>query len=218
MARIGVFVLGLVLAWPAAFAEAQVSATTGAINGKVSDGTGGVLPGVTVTVSSPSIQGVRTEVTNNQGDYRFPGLAPGDYRVQYELPGFGTVVREGIRVGIGFTATVNTEMRVATLEETVTVTGESPVVDVSSTTTATSFGQDRLASLPNARDFWTVLAATPPSSSTASTSAGALQGRRPATPSTTPSRISTGRWSKASSTPRGRARPGSTTTTARSTR
>ncbi|HUE84714.1 MAG TPA: TonB-dependent receptor [Vicinamibacterales bacterium] len=161
MGRIGVFVLGLVLVWPAAFAEAQVSATTGAINGKVSDATGGVLPGVTVTVTSPSMQGVRTEVTNNQGDYRFPGLPPGDYRIQYELAGFGSVVREGVRVGIGFTATVNTELRLASLQETVTVSGESPVVDVTSTTTATSFSQERLASLPNARDFWTVLAAAP---------------------------------------------------------
>ena len=68
---------------------------------------------------------------------------------------------KGVRVGLGFTATVNTDMRVASLQETVTVTGESPVVDVSATTTATNFGQERLAALPNARDFWTVLAASP---------------------------------------------------------
>jgi hypothetical protein len=77
------------------------------------------------------------------------------------LTGFGTVVREGVRVGLGFTATVNTEMKVASLQETVTVSGESPVVDVTATTTATSFGEEKLASLPNARDFWTILAATP---------------------------------------------------------
>ena len=66
-----------------------------------------------------------------------------------------------MRVGLGFTATVNTELRVASLQETVTVTGESPVVDVTTTTTATNFGEERLAALPNARDFWTVLAAAP---------------------------------------------------------
>lgn len=142
-------------------ASAQVSATTGSINGKVSDATGSVLPGVTVTIASPNMQGTRTDVTSVAGEYRFPAVAPGEYRITYELAGFGTVVREGVRVGLGFTATVNTEMRVASLQETVTVTGESPVVDVTATTTATNFGQERLAALPNARDFWTVLAASP---------------------------------------------------------
>jgi hypothetical protein len=160
MARFGVFVLSLLLAGGAPV-FAQVSATTGSINGKVSDATGGVLPGVTVTITSPSMQGTRADVTNETGDYRFPAVPPGDYKITYELTGFGTVVREGVRVGLGFTATVNTEMRVASLQETVTVTGDSPVVDVTATTTATSFGEARLASLPNARDFWTVLAASP---------------------------------------------------------
>ncbi|MEO8682127.1 MAG: TonB-dependent receptor [Vicinamibacterales bacterium] len=142
-------------------AWAQVSSTTGSINGKVSDGTGAVLPGVTVTVTSPSMQGSRNDVTGTDGNFRFPAVPPGDYKITFELAGFGTVVREGVRVGLGFTATINTELKVASLEETVTVTGSSPVVDVTSTTSATSFGQERLAALPNARDFWTVLAAAP---------------------------------------------------------
>src|SRR5687768_13673724 len=153
MKRIVAFALVLLVAAAAAPAFAQVSATTGSINGKVTDSSGGVLPGVSVTIASPNMQGMRTGVTDEQGDYRFPGVAPGVYRLTYELTGFGTVVREGIQVGLGFTATVNTEMRVASLQETVTVTGESPVVDVSNTTSATSFGQERLATLPNARDF-----------------------------------------------------------------
>jgi Carboxypeptidase regulatory-like domain/TonB dependent receptor-like, beta-barrel len=161
MKRIVAFVLALLVVAAAAAAFAQVSATTGSINGKVSDATGGVLPGVTVTIASPSMQGTRSDVTDQQGDYRFPAVPPGEYRITYELTGFGAVVREGVRVGLGFTATVNIEMRVASLQETVTVTGESPVVDVTATTTATNFGQERLASLPNARDFWTVLAAAP---------------------------------------------------------
>lgn len=162
MIRIGVVVFGVLLAGaspPAAWA--QVSATTGSINGRVSDATGGMLPGVTITITSPSMQGTRSDVTDNEGSYRFPAVPPGEYRITYELTGFGTVVREGVRVGLGFTATVNVDMRVAALQETVTVTGESPVVDVSATTTAASFGEARLASLPNARDFWTVLAAAP---------------------------------------------------------
>src|SRR6266542_6034874 len=138
-----------------------VGATTGAINGKVSDATGGVMPGVTITIGSPSMQGVRTVVTDEEGAYRFPAIPPGEYKITYELAGFATVNREGIRVGLGFTATVNAEMKVASLTETVTVSGESPVVDITSTKTATNFDAKELASLPSARDFWSILAATP---------------------------------------------------------
>ena len=160
MRHVVVVALLLFAGWSAP-AFAQVSATTGSINGKVSDATGGVLPGVTVTVSSPSMQGTRSDVSDASGEYRFPAVPPGQYRITYELGGFSTVVREGVQVGLGFTATVNTDMVVATLQETVTVTGASPVVDVTATTTSTNFGQEKLASLPNARDFWTVLAAAP---------------------------------------------------------
>ncbi len=153
--------LGLSVLLAASTAFAQVSATTGSINGTVKDNTGGVLPGVTVTASSPSMQGTRTDVTNASGEYRFPAVPPGTYRLVVELAGFGSVNREGVNVGLGFTATVNIELGVATLQETVTVSGESPVVDVSTTTTASNFGQERLAALPNARDFWTVLMAAP---------------------------------------------------------
>lgn len=159
MVRVCVLGLSLLLASSTAFA--QVSATTGSINGKVTDSSGGVLPGVTITASSPSMQGVRTDVTNENGEYRFPAVPPGTYKLVYELVGFGTVNREGVNVGLGFTATVNIELNVASLQETVTVSGESPVVDVSTTTTASNFGEERLAALPNARDFWTVLAASP---------------------------------------------------------
>ena len=120
-----VYALGLSIFLAASTAFAQVSATTGAINGKVTDNSGGVLPGVTVTASSPSMQGVRTDVTNESGEYRFPAVAPGTYKVVYELPGFGTVNREGVNVGLGFTATLNIELGVASLQETVTVSGES---------------------------------------------------------------------------------------------
>jgi hypothetical protein len=139
----------------------SVSETTGAINGRVADSSGAVLPGVTVTISSPSMQGVRTAVTTEDGTYRFPAIPPGEYKIQYELGGFSTVSREGLRVGLGFTATVNAEMRVASLTETVTVSGQSPVVDITSTKTATNFDAKELASLPSARDFWSILAATP---------------------------------------------------------
>ena len=77
--------------------------------------------------------GVQTAVTNEQGQYRFPTLPPGTYRLEYQLAGFSTVVREQIVVSIGFTATVNVQLQVATLNETVTVTGASPVVDTQNT-------------------------------------------------------------------------------------
>lgn len=160
-----VWILALVVLLSLAIASGvraqTVSATTGAINGKVSDESGAALPGVSIAISSPSMQGTRSTVSGADGSYRFPAIAPGEYKVTYELAGFSTVVREGVRVGLGFTATLNTDMKVAALQETVTVTGESPVVDVTSTTSATSFGEERLAALPNARDFWTVLAAAP---------------------------------------------------------
>ena len=160
MVRLCALSLSLVLSASTAFA--QVSATTGAINGKVTDNTGGVLPGVTVTASSPSMQGVRTDVTNESGEFRFPAVPPGTYSLVFELAGFGSVNREGLRVGLGFTATVNIELGVASLQETVTVSGQSPVVDISTTTTAENFGQERLAALPNARDFWPCWRPRPP--------------------------------------------------------
>lgn len=145
-----------------ALARAQtVSATTGAINGRVVDNTGAVLPGVTITISSPSMMGTRTTVTNPDGQYRFPAVPPGDYTITYELTGFGTVRREAVRVGLGFTATVNVEMAVASLQESVTVTGESPVVDTAATQITTNFQAQQLANLPNARDFWSILSQAP---------------------------------------------------------
>ncbi|MBI4486009.1 MAG: carboxypeptidase regulatory-like domain-containing protein, partial [Acidobacteria bacterium] len=153
--------LGLVAFTPGPAFGQSVSATTGAINGKVTDTTGGVMPGVTVTISSPSMQGVRTAVTSDDGAYRFPAVPPGEYKITYELAGFSTVIRDAVRVGLGFTATLNIELKVASLTESVTVTGASPVVDVSSTKTATNFDARELASLPSARDYWAVLAAAP---------------------------------------------------------
>jgi len=153
--------LGVVAFTPGAAFGQSVSATTGAINGKVTDATGGVMPGVTITISSAAMQGVRTAVTNDDGAYRFPAVPPGEYKITYELTGFSTVIRDAVRVGLGFTATLNIELKVASLTESVTVTGASPVVDVSSTKTATNFDAAQLAAMPSARDFWAMLAAAP---------------------------------------------------------
>ena len=106
----------------------------GSITGVVRDTSGAVLPGVTVEASSPAlIEKVRSVVTDGTGQYRIVDLRPGSYTLSFMLPGFSVVRREGIELTAGFTATVNAEMRVGAVEETLTVTGESPIVDVQST-------------------------------------------------------------------------------------
>ncbi len=142
-------------------AWAQTGSGTGVITGVAMDQTKGVLPGVTVTVSGPAVMGTPTAVSGVNGAYRVTNLPPGDYQVVFELSGFGTVIREGIRVGSGFTATVNVELGPATIAESVTVSGQSPVVDVTSTTVATRYDDEVLASLPGSRDHWALLAQTP---------------------------------------------------------
>ena len=144
-----------------AFAQGGGASSTGSISGEIKDAQGGVLPGVTVTATSPAQIGALTAVTNEAGIYRFPAVPPGEYRLAYELAGFQSSVRDGIRITLGFNAQVNVTLNVATLQETVTVSGESPVIDTSATRIQTNFDQQLLSSLPNARDMWSLLATTP---------------------------------------------------------
>ena len=145
----------------AAFAQGGGASTTGSINGKVADNSGAVLPGVTVTASSASLMGVQTSVTDGGGFYRFPALPPGTYTVTFELPGFNVLKRENIQIAMGFTANVNVELQVASLQETVTVTGASPVIDTSNTRVQQNFKLEALQEIPNSRDMWSLLAVTP---------------------------------------------------------
>src|SRR5262249_22279763 len=102
-----------------------------AIAGLVRDQSGAVLPGVTVEATSPVlIEGVHSAVTDDQGRYRVVDLRPGVYKVTFTLSGFGTTVREGVELPSEFVATVNVDLKVAALAETVTVSGASPLVDV----------------------------------------------------------------------------------------
>jgi hypothetical protein len=142
-------------------AAQTVTATTGALNGIVTDSTKAVVPGVMVRLSGPSLITTQTAFTDETGAYRFSAVPPGDHTITFELPGFSTVVREGIHVGLGFTATVNAEVVPGTVTDSVTVSGASPVVDVVSTAVTTHFDAGKLASLPGARDIFTVLANTP---------------------------------------------------------
>jgi outer membrane receptor protein involved in Fe transport len=153
-------VLLLLLIAPALAAQ-TVSGTTGAINGTVTDATKSVLPGVTVTLSGPAVMGAPTAVTDQNGFFRFQALAPADYKLTFELAGFGGAARDAIHVSLGFTATVNVEMSPASVTENVTVSGASPVVDLQATNVTTHFDADKLASLPGSRDFWGVIAQAP---------------------------------------------------------
>jgi hypothetical protein len=144
-----------------AFAQGGGASSTGSISGEVKDAQGGVLPGVTVTATSPAQIGELTAVTNEAGIYRFPAVPPGEYRLAYELAGFQQTVRDGIRITLGFNAQVNVSLNVATLQETVTVSGASPVIDTTATRIQTNYDQQMLSSIPNARDMWSLLSTTP---------------------------------------------------------
>jgi hypothetical protein len=142
-------------------APAHAQEFRGRINGVVTDNTGAVLPGVTVTATSPAMIQPQAQITGEDGTYRFIALNPGLYDLTFELPGFAIVKREGIRVVINQTLTVDQQLQVATLQETVTVTGESPVVDTSTTTVGTNFTKELLTEIPNARDIWAAMAQAP---------------------------------------------------------
>jgi hypothetical protein len=138
--------------WPAVAA-----AQTSTIAGVVRDASGGVLPGVTVEVASPAlIEKVRTVITDSEGRYSVVSLRPGTFKVTFTLPGFGMVVREGIELTSDFTANVNAEMKVGTLEETITVTGESPIVDTQAITQRHVMTRDVLDVLPTGRNIQAV--------------------------------------------------------------
>ena len=103
--------------------------------GTVRDASGGVLPGVTVEAASPVlIEKVRTATSDNAGQYRIENLPPGTYSLTYTLPGFTTVKRDGVELSGSGVLTINSEMRVGGIQETITVTGESPVVDTQTST------------------------------------------------------------------------------------
>jgi hypothetical protein len=132
------------------------------ITGVVRDTSGAVLPGVTVEASSPAlIEGVRSAVTDGTGRYRIEALRPGDYVVTFTLPGFANVRREGVQLTGTFVATVNADMRVGELQETITVTGEAPTVDVQSLVRERVLDREVLEVLPSSRAPSQIAALTP---------------------------------------------------------
>jgi len=131
---------------------AWAQSSTGTIAGVVRDASGAVLPGVTVDAASPSlIEKVRTVVSDGQGQYKIVDLRPGTYAVTFTLPGFRSVRREAIELTTGFTASVNADLVVGGLEETITVSGASPVVDIQNSRTQSVFSDQVLDAVPIAR-------------------------------------------------------------------
>jgi hypothetical protein len=146
----------VVLLWPAPLL-AQATLT-----GTVRDGSGAVLPGVTVEAASPVlIERVRAVVTDNAGQYRIIDLRPGTYTLTVSLPGFATVQRDNIQVSGTQTLTIPIELRIGALEETITVSGETPVVDVQSARREVVLDSDVVQTLPASRAAGSLLNATP---------------------------------------------------------
>jgi hypothetical protein len=147
-------VRSLLVVWYLLTVASEVSAQTSANNivGVVRDATAAVLPGVSVEVTSPAlIEKVRASITDAEGQYRILSLPPGMYTVTFTLQGFNKVTREGIQLTANFTATVNAELRVGSIEESITVRGESPIVDMENTATRNVISRDVVDSVPTGK-------------------------------------------------------------------
>lgn len=151
------------LAAVALLVTAQVFAQTsqGRIAGTVSDAQGAVLPGVTVTATSPALIGARTTVSQADGSYMFPAMPTGTYKLIFELEGFKKVERDNIQVVLGNTVSFDAQLQVGGLTESITVTGDSPLVDTSTTRIGTSLKGDELIAVPNSTDVWGALSEAP---------------------------------------------------------
>ena len=141
--------------------SAQTGQIFGEIVGKVADDAGGVLPGVAVSLTGPAVLGTRTATTNETGQYRFPGVNPGSFTLKFELSGFATFVRAEVIVAARSTVTIDAEMRIASVEETITVTGASPIVDVESARVGARFDAELLEAVPTAKQIYSTVTLAP---------------------------------------------------------
>ena len=153
--RVVLLFSGLMLLSGSAYAQATLA-------GVVKDSSGAVLPGVTVEASSPVlIEKARTAISDGTGQYRIESLPPGTYTVSFTLSGFSVVKREAVDVSGSGIITINADMRVGTVSETVTVTGETPIVDVQSAKRQQVLDSDVLSSIPATRGYNAILTAVP---------------------------------------------------------
>ena len=144
----------VVLTFGLAPAAAQTGQMFGELVGKVTDDQGGVLPGVTVTLTGPAAMGTPTAMTNAQGIYRFPAVNTGTYHLKFELSGFAPLTREGIVVPVRQTITVDASLKLASLQETVVVSGQSPTVDVENTKVGARLDHETLTAVPTSRTIF----------------------------------------------------------------
>ncbi len=134
----------------------------GTLTGTVSDASGGIVPGATVTITSSAlIGGSQTQVAGGTGAYAFRSLPPGEYSATYELAGFSTLTQEGVVIAVARVTTVNVALTVGAVAETITVTGESPVVDVRQNITSTNIDADIYENIPTARNPWEMAGLVP---------------------------------------------------------
>jgi hypothetical protein len=133
----------------------------GRIAGVVTDDSGAVVPGVTVTATSPALIQPQTTTSGADGSYRFPALPSGLYTLTYQLQGFQTVKREGLRVTLNQTFTIDAKLKPASLTEALTITADTPTVDTKTTSIGTAFTKELLTDIPNARDVWAAMSQAP---------------------------------------------------------
>jgi hypothetical protein len=157
--RVTLWALLVCLAIGAGSAFAQ--STTGEIIGRVTDSSDAVLPGVTVTLTGASLLQPQVTTTSENGTFRFSSVPIGGYNLKFEMSGFSNVLRENIRIASGFTAQVNVALAVSTVEETITVSSEAPVVDTTKTGSTTTFTREVLDAIPTSRDPWVMMEQTP---------------------------------------------------------
>jgi hypothetical protein len=140
-------------------ASAQTT-ETGSIFGRATDSTGGVIPGVMVTLTSPGLLQPLTAITSETGSYQFPKLEIGVYQVKFEQAGFKTAIFSDVQITVGFNAQINAQMAVGAIAATVEVTDATPIVDTQEVGTKQTFELDQLQSIPSARDPWVILQRT----------------------------------------------------------
>jgi hypothetical protein len=154
----------------------SVAQVLGTVAGTAKDASGGVLPGVTVEVASPAlIEKIRTAVTDGAGQYRIINLPPGVYSVTFSLTGFSTVKREGVEVRPNFTSNIDGELRIGAVQETITVTGESPIVDIQSSAQTRTMTDQAFKELPSGGS-WIQMAALVPAIRAGNTDVGGVLG------------------------------------------